>query len=207
MTVGAESQLLGRQSVDNPDLCQEQRRDLFFRSPRPVQPNTTMGLWCGDEKPGSTQKGWLRLFGARRGNRRRRTIWRAEAPFVIFLVIYFCWTLAAMTIADADAPLVSVKFGGGCPNTCSGHGYCTDPSTEKCSCHQGWAGGDCSIREYYFMYNIIIGCCRCRFGPVWDHFSVKAKSILDIINSVNSIFVILFSARVMPPCSALRFIN
>lgn len=42
---------------------------------------------------------------------------------------------------------VPVGFGGGCPNACSGHGYCTSPSTETCSCHEGWAGGDCSIRE------------------------------------------------------------
>lgn len=171
MTVRVESQLLRLQSVDYPDLSQERRRDLFFRPPRSVHPSTTIGSsWCGNVKPGSTQKGWLRIFGARRGNPRSRMIWRAEAPFVSFLVIFFWWTLAVMAVAVADAdaipPVVSVKFGGGCPNTCSGHGYCTNPSTEKCSCHQGWAGGDCSIREYYFMHTIIIGCCQRRFGPV-----------------------------------------
>ncbi|CAM9329994.1 unnamed protein product, partial [Discosporangium mesarthrocarpum] len=33
-----------------------------------------------------------------------------------------------------------------CPSACSGHGYCTDPSVEECTCYQGWIGGDCSQR-------------------------------------------------------------
>lgn len=154
MTVRVESQLLGLQ-----DISQERQRDLFFQPPRAVQYSTTIGSWCGNVKPGSTQKGLLGSFGTRRGNRRSRMIWRAVAPFLSFLVVFFCWTLVVMTVAgtNADAPVVSVKFGGGCPNACSGHGYCTSPSTEKCSCHQGWAGGDCSIREYYFKHEIMIG--------------------------------------------------
>lgn len=57
---------------------------------------------------------------------------------------------------------VSVGFGGGCPSACSGHGYCTGPSTETCACHQGWAGGDCSIRKYSYPYlkSCFFGCCR-----------------------------------------------
>lgn len=50
---------------------------------------------------------------------------------------------------------VNVDFGGGCPNTCSGRGYCTDPKTETCSCYQGWTGGDCSIRE-----RSVVDCAR-----------------------------------------------
>lgn len=49
--------------------------------------------------------------------------------------------------ADTDDDFNKVNFGGGCPSSCSGHGYCTSPKTENCSCHQGWGGGDCSIRE------------------------------------------------------------
>lgn len=62
---------------------------------------------------------------------------------------------------------VSVGFGGGCPNACSSHGYCTGPSTETCECHQGWAGGDCSIREYeiflvlfLFILDYLVVDCR-----------------------------------------------
>lgn len=52
----------------------------------------------------------------------------------------------------ADEPTASFdvtdpinKMGGGCPNDCSGHGYCRDDA--KCLCFAGFLGYDCSQRE------------------------------------------------------------
>lgn len=59
--------------------------------------------------------------------------------------VVVCWW--STSIDNVLGATVSVNFGGGCPGACSGHGYCTEPSAETCSCYQGWAGGDCSIRE------------------------------------------------------------
>ncbi|CAN0457937.1 unnamed protein product, partial [Laminaria digitata] len=64
-----------------------------------------------------------------------------------FGVLVCWWSNFTGSINAAVGATVSVGFGGGCPSACSGHGYCTNPSTETCSCHQGWAGGDCSIRK------------------------------------------------------------
>lgn len=65
------------------------------------------------------------------------------------LGMLLCWwsNLSGSANNAVLGATVPVSFGGGCPSACSGHGYCTNPSTETCSCHQGWAGGDCSIRE------------------------------------------------------------
>ena len=79
---------------------------------------------------------------------------------------------------------VSVGFGGGCPNACSGHGYCTESSTETCTCHQGWAGGDCSIRE---SVNIFLSLRpsvgpyhRCCFGPYAFSFALFVGHVYGV---------------------------
>lgn len=62
-------------------------------------------------------------------------------------------------LAVSAAEVVAVNFGGGCPSACSGHGYCTAPKSETCSCYQGWGGGDCSISECRLeCENCILSC-------------------------------------------------
>lgn len=97
--------------------------------------------------PPSAQQRWRRA--------RARPFYDAWGV-LLFLLLSICWWSpsdrptgrgvggSAILVLGAS---VSVGFGGGCPNACSRHGYCTGPSTETCECHQGWAGGDCSIRE------------------------------------------------------------
>lgn len=41
---------------------------------------------------------------------------------------------------------VRVDYGGGCPALCNGHGICSDPLNEICSCYEGWGGFACSGR-------------------------------------------------------------
>lgn len=90
-------------------------------------------------------------------SRQRQTRGRERSAHHVWgmplLLLFVCWWLSSGTMNGKRCAIlvlgesVSVGFGGGCPSACSGHGYCTNPSTETCTCHQGWAGGDCSIRE------------------------------------------------------------
>jgi hypothetical protein len=43
------------------------------------------------------------------------------------------------------AAMTTYSMGGGCPSSCSGHGYCR--ADAKCFCFEGWLGFDCSKRE------------------------------------------------------------
>lgn len=92
----------------------------------------------------------LPLQQQRQRRSRERPAYRVLGMLLLFL--FACWSSSGPANGRSATILVlgdsvSVGFGGGCPGACSGHGYCTNPSTETCTCHQGWAGGDCSIRE------------------------------------------------------------
>lgn len=76
---------------------------------------------------------------SRAGTKTKTSTTFAVACVTTPLLLALCWSHAVIGVA--------VNFGGGCPSSCSGHGYCTAPKTEECSCYQGWGGGDCSIRE------------------------------------------------------------
>ena len=89
----------------------------------------------------------LRLQKRKRATHAYTTVWG-------LLVLFASWWPLSDLITSSSNGLVegasvSVGFGGGCPNACSGHGYCTSLTTETCACHQGWAGGDCSISEFF----------------------------------------------------------
>lgn len=85
--------------------------------------------------------------------RRRGRARQARNAWSLLVLFVSWWSSSDVTIINSavfvQGASVSVGFGGGCPNACSGHGYCTDSSTETCTCHQGWTGGDCSIRESF----------------------------------------------------------
>jgi hypothetical protein len=60
-------------------------------------------------------------------------------------MVQLCDYLTILTYRSFKADTV-----GSCPGLlqCSGHGTCdTTSGTYKCSCSEGWAGGDCSERE------------------------------------------------------------
>lgn len=87
--------------------------------------------------------------------RARASSYRHSRGVSVLLLVASGWSLLGFISSSQTSSStfhvlgasVSVGFGGGCPNACSGHGYCTEPSTETCACQQGWTGGDCSIRE------------------------------------------------------------
>ena len=106
----------------------------------------TSARWCrGDEELCRTRRS-RRHF--ERGGLLRTTKMRRKATSLCFGILVCWWSNFTGSTTAAVGATVPVNFGGGCPSACSGHGYCTNPRTETCSCHQGWAGGDCSIRKW-----------------------------------------------------------
>lgn len=81
--------------------------------------------------------------------------------------------------ADTNDDFNRVNYGGGCPSSCSGHGYCTSPKTENCSCHQGWGGGDCSIRELRCWSKRV----DCFLGPTYGPFHFHSLFVVKIADN------------------------
>lgn len=63
------------------------------------------------------------------GSPRRRVLQRR---------VHLWWAPALVTLFAVTKAM--------CPNRCSGHGQCGGKA--ECSCFGGWAGGDCSMREF-----------------------------------------------------------
>lgn len=60
----------------------------------------------------------------------------------------------AGTMGDCGYPQLPVTSCPGFPNECSGHGSCSGAPNYKCTCDNGWGGGDCAQR-------------MCPEGPAW----------------------------------------
>lgn len=119
--------------------------------------------WHGNEELCLTRR-WRRRY-SERGGLLRTTKMRKNVAALSFGILVCWWSNITGSINAAVGATVSVNFGGGCPSACSGHGYCTNPSTETCSCHQGWAGGDCSIRKWCGTLTLP----DCMVFPLCDH--------------------------------------
>lgn len=102
--------------------------------------------WHGDEELRLTRRRCRRHF--ERGDLQHTMKKQRKVVTLCFGILVCWWSSFTGSTTAAVAATVPVNFGGGCPSACSGHGYCTNPRTETCSCHQGWAGGDCSIRKW-----------------------------------------------------------
>lgn len=102
--------------------------------------------WHGNE--GLCLTGSWRRRHSETGGLLRTTNMQKKVATLSFGILMCWWSNFTGSINAAVGATVPVRFGGGCPSACSGHGYCTNPRTETCSCHQGWAGGDCSIRKW-----------------------------------------------------------
>jgi EGF-like domain len=69
----------------------------------------------------------------------------------------------------ATQPITSCP---GYPNECSGHGVCSGNPSYKCTCFEGWGGGDCSEQQ-------------CPKGPAWFDYPVAnnvAHSLAECSN-------------------------
>lgn len=149
--------------VSQPRWTSKHRR--WWQRRRPIVSSTSLragGTNCSTTatgvRAGAGGKSVRRLQNTlqKSGRQRRRRARARPYYFACGMLLHFlaiCWwsssgrhTGGGSTVLVLGAS-VSVGFGGGCPNACSSHGYCSHPSTETCECHQGWAGGDCSIRE------------------------------------------------------------
>jgi hypothetical protein len=76
------------------------------------------------------------------------------------------------TIGDCGYAQLPVTSCPGYPNECSGHGTCSGSPAYKCTCFNGWQGGDCSER-------------MCPTGPAWFDYPSgpeKAHALAECSN-------------------------